>query len=55
MNTVTSGSSYTLTITPTSDFDGTISVVNFNVFDSNYFSTINGLGASSNYQALVWQ
>lgn len=55
MNSVTSGSSYTLTITPTSDFDGTIAVVNFNVFDSNYFSTISWLGASSNYQALVWQ
>ena len=55
MWTATDESTYTVTITPTSDFNWYIEVVDFYVFDSNYFSTISGLASANRYQTLVWQ
>ena len=55
MGDITSGNSYTITITPTDTFDWVLEAVNFHVFNSSYIDTISTLGNEDNYCSLVWQ
>ena len=49
-----SWNSYTITITPTSNFNGTIEVVNFNVFKSASYDSIMWLTSASRHLAVEW-
>lgn len=55
MGSITSGNTYTITITPSSSFEGYVASVNFHVFDTSKITTISWLSASDTYRTLVWQ
>ncbi len=51
---VSDSTNYTITITPSSDFNGYIEAVNFGTFDTNYYEEINWLTDYTKHLAIEW-
>lgn len=51
---VSDSTNYTITITPSSDFNGYVEAVNFGTFDMNHYEEIQGLTDYTKHMAIEW-
>ena len=53
-NQIYNATTYTITITPSSDFNGTVEAVNFGCFDMNHYDEISWMTSADKHVAIEW-